>query len=72
MSKVLRILAAGFGAVLFGIIVPVVYLLVFEGVPFGSLNGFLLLVGAGLAVGACLGALFPRVFGFIFEMFMDV
>ncbi len=68
-----RILAAIFGAVLFAILVPGGWYLAFDGVPFDNpIKGILVLVGSGLAIGALLGALFPKVFGFIFEMFLDV
>ena len=33
-------------------------------------KGLQYLVGVGAVAGAVLGALFPRVFGFIFEMFL--
>ncbi len=65
-----RILAAIFGAVLFGILAPLAYVLLI-GVP-GSFIGVVWLAVLGVVVGAILGALFSRVFGFIFEVFMDV
>jgi hypothetical protein len=67
-----RILAAVFGAVVFGVLVPLGYWLVAETVPLGNLTGVLLLIGIGLLAGAVLGALFPKVFGFVFEAFMDL
>lgn len=67
-----RLLAAIFGAILFAILVPIGWILAFSGLPsLGNLNGLIVLIGSGLAVGALLGALFPKVFGFIFEMFFD-
>lgn len=66
-----RVLAAGFGAVLFGILVPLVYTLCI-GWPDSGFSKILLLAAAGLAVGAGLGALFPKVFGFVFEVFMEI
>jgi hypothetical protein len=38
----------------------------------GSFFGFVWLAVLGIAVGTFLGALFPRVFGFVFELFMDL
>ena len=71
-SLVSRLLAALFGAVLFAIIVPLSYWLIFESIPTESfLRGIATLVVAGLVIGAVLGALFPRFFGFIFESFVD-
>jgi hypothetical protein len=58
--------------VLFGIVVPVGYFFAFDGLPFEGVKGIAVLAGVGIAVGATLGALFPRVFGFIFEMFPDI
>ena len=65
-----RFLAAMFGAVLFGVLVPILYVLLVA-VP-QSIMGFVWLAVAGVVVGAALGALLPRVFGFVFEIFMDV
>lgn len=65
-----RILAAMFGAVLFGVLAPIFYVLLVA-VP-QSIMGFVWLAVAGVVVGAALGALLPRVFGFVFEIFMDV
>ena len=71
-SLVSRLLAALFGAVLFAIIVPVSYWLIFDGMPTESfLTGIATLIVAGLVIGAVLGVLFPRFFGFIFESFVD-
>ena len=66
-----KILAAIFGALLFAIITPIGYYLAFESMPLEGFNGVLLLVGVGALIGAILGACFPKVFGFIFECFMD-
>lgn len=65
-----RFLAAMFGAVLFGVLAPILYVLLVA-VP-QSIMGFVWLAVAGVVVGAALGALLPRVFGFVFEIFMDV
>ena len=64
-----RVLAAIFGAVLFGIIAPLAYVLLIRG-P-GSLMGFVWVAALGVVVGAILGALFPRVFGLVFEVVME-
>jgi hypothetical protein len=66
-----RVLAACFGALLFGVLVPVAYAL-FAGWPEGGFTTLILLAAVGVVVGASLGALFPKVFGFVFEVFMDV
>ena len=67
-----RTLAAIFGAILFAIIVPIGWFLIFDGFPLESaIKGILVLAGSGFGIGAILGALFPKVFGFIFEMFFD-
>ena len=72
MKKIKRVLAALFGAILFGVIVPVIYLVAFDKPPVDGLNGVVLLIGCGMAFGGILGALFPRVFGFIFEFFIEM
>lgn len=69
LNKTKRVLAAGFGAVLIGIATPLLYVLL-AGVP-ASLMGFVWLAASGVAAGAVLGALFPRVFGFVFEAFLE-
>ena len=65
-----RTLSALFGTILFSVAVPIGYYFAFDGFPEG-LKGFVVIVGVGAVVGAILGAFFPRVFGFIFEMFLD-
>jgi len=65
-----RILAALFGAVLFGLLAPLAYVLL-VGADM-NLMSLVRLAVLGVVVGAVLGALFPRVFGFVFELFMDV
>lgn len=72
MKNFKRILAAIFGAVLFGIVVPLAYFLLFDRFPIEGIKGVALLIGAGVTAGAILGALFPRVFGFVFETFFDI
>ena len=68
-----RLLAAIFGGVLFSVITPIGYFLIFKSTPLaGFFEGIFLLVGCGFAFGAALGALFPRPFGFIFEFFFDI
>jgi len=67
-----RILSSIFGAFLFTILVPVAYLLAFENLPLDGFFASLILLGIiGCVLGAILGYLFPKIFGFIFEMFMD-
>lgn len=72
MEMIKRFLAALFGAVSFGIIVPIAYFITFNQLPLEGLKGIALLVGVGVLVGAILGAVFPRVFGFVFEIIFDV
>jgi hypothetical protein len=71
MKILMRILAILFGAILFSVIVPVVYYLSFNQFLFDSFTGIALLVGIGLISGGILGAIFPRVFGYIFTFFLD-
>ncbi len=66
-----RILAAVFGALLFGILMPIAYPFVFDGFPLEGFKGILAVAGGGVALGALLGALFPKVFGFVFELFLE-
>jgi hypothetical protein len=58
------------GAILFSIILPIVYHLAFEQFPLEGLRGIALLAGIGAVVGAILGTLFPRVFGLVLELFL--
>ena len=68
-----RLLAAGFGGVVFAIITPITYLLIFDRFPLeGVVSSIALLAGIGFAIGALLGARFPKVFGFLFEMIFDI
>ena len=71
MNVLARILSMLFGAVLFSVIVPVVYHLSFDQFLFDSFTGIALLIGIGFISGAILGALFPRVFGYVFTFFLD-
>ena len=66
-----RILAGVFGAVVFGIIIPIITSVAFESIPLDGLNGLLVLVGISVVLGFVLGCSFPKVFGFIFEAFTD-
>ena len=67
-----RLLAALFAGVLFTIIAPVSYWVIFKNVPSESfVTGIAVLAAIGFAIGAVLGALFPKIFGFIFELFTD-
>jgi hypothetical protein len=70
MKAVVRILSALFGAILFGIMVPIAWFVAFHQFPLDGLIGVALLAGIGVVLGAILGALFPRVFGFVFEAFL--
>ena len=65
-----RVLAAAFGAFVIGILAPVLYL-VLVGVP-GSMGAFIWIALIGVVTGAILGSLYPRFFGFIFEIFLDI
>jgi len=67
-----RLSAALFGGVIFAIITPLSYWMIFKSVPTESFfTGLGILAGVGFVIGAILGALFPKVFGFIFELFTD-
>ena len=70
MNILLRILSMLFGAVLFSVIAPVAYHFSFGQFPFEGLKGIGTLVGIGFISGAILGAMFPRVFGYIFTIFL--
>lgn len=59
MHPMLRFLSALFGALIFGSLVPVVYLLLAHGVPFDHWKGFVLLAGAGVVLGAVLEHALP-------------
>lgn len=58
-----------FGALLFGIAFPVAYSVLASN-PTGGMGSLLWLIGSGVVVGAILGAMFPKVFGFVFEIFL--
>ena len=71
-SFIARLFAALFGGVIFAIITPLSYWLIFDSVPSESFfTGIGILAGAGFVIGAVLGAMFPKAFGFIFELFTD-
>ena len=72
MKNLKRVLAGAFGALIFTIVVPIVYYFVFDNLPLDGFQGVALLVGVGAVLGAVMGALFPRVFGFVFESFFDI
>jgi len=67
-----RTLSALFGAFLFSIITPIAYFFLFDAFPLEDFKGIAAVSAAGTVFGAVIGALFPRVFGFIFEMFLDI
>lgn len=69
MSALKRILSAALAAVLFGALVPIAAVLL-EVAPAG-LGWLLALVGAGVALGVVLGALFPKVFWFLGWVILD-
>jgi hypothetical protein len=66
MNILKRVFAALFGAILFSIIVPLAYYFAFRQFPLEGFTGIALLAGGGLVLGAILGAMFPRIFGFVF------
>ena len=71
-SLLARLCSALFGGVIFAIITPLSYWMIFKSVPTESFfTGLGILAGVGFVIGAILGALFPKVFGFIFELFTD-
>ena len=67
-----RTVAALFGAFLFSIITPIVYFFLFDSFPLEGFKGVAAVSAAGAVFGAVIGVLFPRVFGFIFEMFLGI
>lgn len=67
---IIRILAAIFASVLFAFLIPIIYVLL-VGVP-QSLINLVWLALAGVVSGAILGAKFPKTFGFVFELIMNV
>ncbi|MEN8772022.1 MAG: hypothetical protein ABF379_08705 [Akkermansiaceae bacterium] len=66
-----RIFSSIFGAIFFAIVLPIGYYLGFDSVPFGEFKGVMLLAAVGAVIGAILGYCFPKVFGFIFDIFTD-
>jgi hypothetical protein len=71
MSLVERILSAAFAAVLFCVIVPMAWLVTFQGLPVEGVAGVAVLVVGGAALGVVLGVLFPRFFGWIFDLILE-
>jgi len=69
MKNVKRFLLAIFGAFIFPIVVPIAYFFAFDKLPSDGCRGVALLAGVGAILGAFLGALFSRVFGFVVESF---
>jgi hypothetical protein len=69
MDILTRLFAVLFGAILFSVIVPVAYYFAFNQFLFNSSTGIALLVGIGFISGGLLGAVFPRVFGFVLIIF---
>ena len=67
-----RTLAALFGGFLFSIFTPIIYFFLFDAFPLDGFKGIAVVIVSGAALGAVIGAMFPRVFGFIFEMFIDI
>jgi hypothetical protein len=65
-----RVLSAIFAAVLFAVAVP--FAAFWMDAEVVSLVGFWVLLFGGGALGLALGALFPKVFGFVFWMAVDV
>ena len=65
-----RVLSGIFGTVLFGILAPILFVLI-DCSP-NSFSGFVWIVAAGMVLGAFIGALFPSVFAMIFEIIMGV
>jgi hypothetical protein len=66
-----RILAGFFGAILFAVLLPIGYFLIFDDFLIEGLTGVAFLAGLGAVVGAALGARFPRIFGFFIEIILD-
>ena len=67
-----RTLAALFGAFLFSIVTPIAYFFLFDAFSLEGFIGIVAVIAVGAVFGAIIGAMFPRVFGFIFEMFLDI
>ncbi len=66
----IRTLSALFAALLIGFVIPIASMFLW-GVRFGGPAGFWAVAAAGGLFGAFLGWRFPKVFGFIFEVFID-
>jgi hypothetical protein len=69
MDTLTRLFAVLFGAILFSVIVPVACYFAFNQFLFQSSTGITILVGIGFILGALLGTVFPRVFGFVLIIF---
>jgi hypothetical protein len=72
MKILKRVLAGAFGAFIFAIVVPIAYYFAIGNLPLDGFQGVALLAGGGAVLGALSGALFPQVFGFVFEAFLDI
>lgn len=66
-----RVLAAIFGATLFGIALPIGYGLTYGNFPFEGSTGIAVVAGVGVILGGFLGLLFPRIFGWIVEFILE-
>lgn len=66
-----RLLAGLFGAILFGVIIPITLFVGFESLPLDGPSGLLIIIGASTVFGFAMGCSFPKVFGFIFEIFIS-
>ncbi|MDA0935012.1 MAG: hypothetical protein O3C51_16305 [Planctomycetota bacterium] len=66
-----RILPMTAFALAFGILTPLVYALVADGLPPGGTTGVIVLAVLGAALGAFLGWRFPGAFYFLFEALLS-
>ena len=65
-----RFLAGIFGAILVGVLAPLLGAFLFDWPS--TIGGFIWLAIFAAAAGAIFGACFPRIFGFVFEVIFDV